>query len=127
MGQAKFDERPFYKSSARITDDRRYAYHTVAARSTGVAPLWIDGEALSPERDFGELPVVDNAQYALAIGALSANERGSDFAISDLLVYDRVLSDEEVVKVSNLLQNRVKRAVQCCWDEHMGVKVEQMF
>ena len=82
-----------------------------------------------PAHDFGDLPA-EAKQYALAVGSLnnwSPNERGSDFAISDLVVFDRVLSDDEVVKISTLMQNREKRPVQCCWDAHMGVKVEQMF
>lgn len=128
LGVAKYDDKTYYESKHRITDDRRYSYHTVAGRSTGVSPLWVDGKALSGDRDFGEMPNHPDRQFALVVGALdNTNWYGSDFALSDLVIFDRELSDEEVVKISNLMQNREKRPMQCCWDEHMGVKVEQMF
>ena len=129
LGVASYSGTQIHNNGARIHDDTRYNFHTVVGRSTTTNPLWLDGVARK-QQNIGSFPTVDDPNIALVIGALDATSgspSSSDFAISDLIIFDTELSDEKIAEISKLMQSREKRPVQCCWDEHMGLKVESIF
>jgi hypothetical protein len=125
MGMGAYDGQSVYTNTDRVSDDSRYVYHTLAGRSSNASPIWIDGTANGhPIKDL-QLTPVETPTIALAIGAIAQQSgQGSDFAISDLIIFDQELSDKKIAEISNMLQNRPARAVECCWDEHLGINVE---
>jgi hypothetical protein len=41
--------------------------------------------------------------------------------LSDLVIYDKHLTDDEVKEISDLLVVNVPRTTRCCWDGHTAV------
>lgn len=47
--------------------------------------------------------------------------QGSDAMVSDVVIFNRHLSEAEVVTVSEHLEAQPKRPVPCCFDMHVAV------
>lgn len=117
-GVSWYDDRQVF-SASDSSESMKFRYHTFTARSTELKSLWVDGVA-KPQRDWSSETHKPLTSVQLALNAIE-QDYGSDMAITDLIIFDYELTDEQTESVSKLVQDQPKRPVQCCSDLHASV------
>ena len=99
-----------YDGKNRFCDNAgKYSYHTVAGRTTQNVPVWIDGAPTVKETSNWAADYQSKrVNIALALGA-AATFRGPDFSATDLIIFDKELTDEQVKAISTGLNDINKR------------------
>jgi len=81
VGVGVFAGTQIHNNGARIHDESRYSFHTIAGRTTRIKPLWLDGVARK-QQAISSFAAPDDPNVALVIGALdeaSGSPSSSDF------------------------------------------------
>ena len=114
-------------------EDAKGAYNVVAnrnVRDNSQYVTFVNSEPMAIRNDWwGTTAAAEESQ--LAIGAIwesaSQKDYGSDFLITDLLIFDKHLDDAAIKEISDLLQQQgvVERPQPCCWDGHKTVQVSR--
>eukprot|EP00056_Hartaetosiga_gracilis_P010237 m.150073 g.150073 ORF g.150073 m.150073 type:complete len:1083 (+) comp13278_c0_seq1:52-3300(+) len=91
-------------------------FHVMAARNSPTLPnSWFDQNTESATRS----AVTDTTSNQLTINGV--RNRESDCFVSDVVIFNRHLTDEEIDDISFLLRGQPERPTVCCWDGHKGV------
>lgn len=96
----------------------RFNYQTMVGRNQATSAL-IWNNAPVPQRSSYTTGL---GGFTLALGA--AGGWSSDAIVTDLIIFDRHLSDAEVTTVNTYLQDPPSRPQPCCWDLHTSVAVD---
>eukprot|EP00037_Helgoeca_nana_P031047 m.391982 g.391982 ORF g.391982 m.391982 type:complete len:1112 (-) comp28319_c1_seq6:2403-5738(-) len=119
VGEAKFGSGVYVQNGwGNSTRTARYNYQTIVGRNQQTDALVMNGAPLPQRSSFTS---GGTGGFTLALGA--AGGYGSDALVTDLVVFDRLLSTAEVNMVNAYLQDPPARPQPCCWDLHQGVNV----